>query len=363
MESSPGDRRILWLDILRSLAISLVLLSHGRVFLLPLWEGFNVLKFGGFLGVELFFVLSGYLIGGVILDTIDVAQGPFAWVRVFWLRRWLRTIPNYALFLVINLTLLDFGIRHVDSPDLIRYASFTQNLAWQHPPFFPEAWSLATEEIFYLITPLLITLVLLTGSTNKKAIVIVAFLVIAFSSLMRVLTVVQANPTWDEGMRKITLFRLDSLMIGVLLVMWGRSSFSQYLTRGISFLFCLLLLPTLFFAVQPNSLLDQSWFAKVLLFPIASLGCAGLITVGLAVTVKGIARRVFETIARWSYSIYLVNLPVLSLLLLVMPPGNAVGVPPGLAWISFIVITLVISSLIYRYYESFFLRLRERFVL
>ncbi len=362
MESSQGDRRNLWLDVLRSLAISLVLLSHGRVFLLPFWDGFNVLKFGGFLGVELFYVLSGYLIGGVILDTIDAAKGPFAWLRTFLFRRWLRTIPNYFLFLVINLLLLDFGIRHVDSPDLIRYVSFTQNLAWQHPPFFPEAWSLATEEIFYLITPLLVILVLLTGSTNKKAIIIVAFLVIAFSTLMRVLAVVQANPTWDEGMRKITLFRLDSLMIGVLLVTWGRSSFSRYLTRGISFLFCLLLLPTLYFAVQPNSFLDQSWFARVLLFPIASLGCAGLITVGLAVTVKGIARRVFEALARWLYSIYLVHLPVLYLLLFVITPGDANGVVLGITWISFIVITLLISSLIYRYYESFFLRLRERFV-
>jgi peptidoglycan/LPS O-acetylase OafA/YrhL len=362
MESPQGNRRNQWLDVVRALAICLVLLSHGRVFLLPLWDGFNVLKFGGFLGVELFFVLSGYLIGGIILDAIDAAKSPFTWIWEFWFRRFLRTIPNYVLFLAINLVLIESGIRLADSPDIIRYASFTQNLAWQHPPFFPEAWSLATEEIFYFVTPLLIALVLLTGSTNKKAIGIVAILVFLFSFLMRALAVILENPTWDEGMRKITLFRLDALMMGVFLVMWGRSSLSMYLTRRVSIALCLLLIPSLYFAVQPNSYLDQSQFARILLFPMASLGCAGLITVGLVVTVNGIARQTFEALARWSYAIYLVHLPVLSMLLFALPPDAVAGVVLGLAWISFIGITLVISSLFYRYYESFFLRLRERFV-
>lgn len=362
MGSSLNEHRNPWLDVIRTLAILLVLLSHGRALLLPLWDGFNVLKFGGFLGVELFFVLSGYLIGGIILDAIEAARGPFAWVKTFWVRRWMRTVPNYVLFLMVNMVLLSIGIRQADSPDLFSYATFTQNLAWPHPSFFPEAWSLATEEVFYAVAPLLIGSVLLLGVGSRKAMVIVAMMVFAFSLLLRNLIVLQADPAWDEGVRKISLLRLDALMVGVLLAVWGRSSFFLRLTPWLSIFLCMLLLPTIYVAVQPNNHLNQSWFARVLLFPMASLGCAGLISVGISVTVKGVVRQVFEALARWSYSAYLAHLPVLSMIFFFLKPSAANVFTLASAWILFFVATLIVSSLVYRYYETFFLRLRERLV-
>ena len=60
-----------WLDICRGLAIMLVLLSHGRTFLIPIDSSFQFFKFGGFLGVELFFVLSGFLIGSILIDKFE----------------------------------------------------------------------------------------------------------------------------------------------------------------------------------------------------------------------------------------------------------------------------------------------------
>ncbi|WP_369690182.1 acyltransferase family protein [Pseudomonas sp. AU12215] len=65
---AAASTRNQWLDICRSLAISLVLLSHGRHFLTPAFPAAQNFKFGGFLGVELFFVLSGFLIGGAVAE-------------------------------------------------------------------------------------------------------------------------------------------------------------------------------------------------------------------------------------------------------------------------------------------------------
>ena len=102
-----------WLDLCRALAILLVLLSHGRVFLRDALPWAEVLRFGGFMGVELFFVLSGFLIGGILLR---VSRQPgTAWLRVFYVRRWLRTLPNYYLFLLLTVVVMVVSIRLQDS--------------------------------------------------------------------------------------------------------------------------------------------------------------------------------------------------------------------------------------------------------
>ena len=80
-----ADARVFGLDLIRAGAVSLVLVAHASYLLEPVFAAprtFNVLAV---LGVELFFVLSGFLIGGIIIDT--VRRDP-RWVANFWLRRW-----------------------------------------------------------------------------------------------------------------------------------------------------------------------------------------------------------------------------------------------------------------------------------
>jgi peptidoglycan/LPS O-acetylase OafA/YrhL len=358
MKTSRGEQHNPWLDAVRALAIFLVLLSHGRVFLIPIWEGFNFLKFGGYLGVELFFVLSGYLIGGLIIEGTSSKKEPLQWIQIFWINRWLRTIPNYLLFLIINTVLFHTGIRLADQPELIEYLTFTQNIASQHPSFFPEAWSLATEEIFYIITPILIAVTMLLGCSNKKSIFIVAFFVITASIIARHFIVETNNPTWDEGIRKISALRMDALMIGVLFSLWSKSTYSKYITRNLSFILCLMLLPIIYLTIQPNSELDRSWFARVLLFTLTSLSCAGLIKIGE--NLKSFNSQGLSKIALWSYSIYLVNLPVLSLMKYTLPQNNS---HPGLNliyWITFLAMTLIISKSIFNNYELYFIEMKYK---
>jgi len=103
-----------WLDVCRALAITLVVFSHGRRLLTPFVPSLDVLKFGGFLGVELFFVLSGFLIGRILLSHLQ-RESTFSWVPKFWVRRWARTLPAYWFYIALNLTLLAIGWRAADN--------------------------------------------------------------------------------------------------------------------------------------------------------------------------------------------------------------------------------------------------------
>ena len=98
-----SDKRIYGLDILRALAILFVVVGHGK-FLLPtklyfLHEAFV------FDGVSIFFVLSGFLIGGILIKLLDKSQPAKELLVDFWIRRWFRTLPNYFLVLFILLNM------------------------------------------------------------------------------------------------------------------------------------------------------------------------------------------------------------------------------------------------------------------
>ncbi|UZM16487.1 acyltransferase [Pseudomonas kielensis] len=350
--------RVPWLDLCRALAICLVLLSHGRVFLIPVAPWTQAFKFGGFLGVELFFVLSGFLIGSIMISKVEVSKSSFGWVLNFWTRRWFRTIPNYMLFVVINFLLL-FSIRPDVTPDLLMYLTFTQNFAWQHPGFFPEAWSLAIEEIFYLITPIVVGGALLALKKPRLAILSSALTILFFSVSARGYVVLTTNPTFDEGVRKISLLRLDALMVGVL-VAWAYAYLWHWrrVFQRVAWFFIPLFVFSIYVTAQSDSFLNHSILVRVFIFNIASLGCAGLIVLGMNVKVPIALDGVISKVARWSFSAYLTNLPILLAIRYFLPlPSSAVMCV--LFWVLYISLTFFSAFLIYELYERRFLALRE----
>ncbi len=151
-------------------------------------------------GVDLFFVLSGWLLGYLLLherratETIDVWR--------FWKRRWLRTLPAY--YAVLLLTLGQRGFQQSWQVDDGFYFIFLQNYAFSELPFLGISWSLCIEEQFYLlIGPLLLLL------SSRAMIVSVLGLLIAFSAIARWWL---ADPTTC-----LTHLRLDACALGVLL--------------------------------------------------------------------------------------------------------------------------------------------------
>ena len=163
-------KRVFGLDFLRALAISLVVLSHITFLVVPSSESIIVvsLRILGAVGVDLFFVLSGFLIGGIILKHIELEKTNTKDLIIFWKRRWLRTLPNYFLIFLINvLIFLILGKNLPENTGL--FIPFLQNIFRQHPDFFTEAWSLSIEEYAYLLLPLILFLSFkLINSKEKK---------------------------------------------------------------------------------------------------------------------------------------------------------------------------------------------------
>ena len=155
----PADPRFLHrsrqpgLDLLRAFAILLVVFYHAGIF------GFrlpgNIQRFG-WVGVDLFFVLSGYLIAGQLLRPIRRDQSPNLW-RFFW-RRALRILPAYLAVLALYFFLP--GLREFpDIPPVWKFLGFVQNIGLRGGTAFSHAWSLCIEAQFYLLLPFVLLLI------------------------------------------------------------------------------------------------------------------------------------------------------------------------------------------------------------
>jgi peptidoglycan/LPS O-acetylase OafA/YrhL len=145
--------KLLGLDHLRALAITYVLLFHYQIFAHPDW----VNKVGGFgwTGVDLFFVLSGFLIAGQLFAAMAKGQ-PIA-MREFFIKRFFRIIPPYLLILGLYVAFPLLREREQMAP-LWKYLTFTVNfgLDYRQTGTFTHSWSLCVEEQFYLVLPLIL---------------------------------------------------------------------------------------------------------------------------------------------------------------------------------------------------------------
>jgi len=96
------EKRVFGLDLMRALAIIFVVIGHGGWILDKANTNFPWIRFID--GVELFFVLSGFLIGGILIKIFQNTESlNLNTIWDFWIRRWFRTLPNYYLVLVLNI--------------------------------------------------------------------------------------------------------------------------------------------------------------------------------------------------------------------------------------------------------------------
>ncbi len=166
----------------------------------------------GFFGVELFFALSGFLIGRLLLELIERDPSLHGWWR-FMVRRWLRTLPLYGLCLAAMVLFWrpTGSLAHY----LIDYVTLTQNLLWPMPSdnWFGVSWSLSVEEWFYLLfSALLIVSVALTRRLQACAWGLIALFIIV-PTILR--WQVPDTADWDTSLRKVARLRLDAITYGV----------------------------------------------------------------------------------------------------------------------------------------------------
>ena len=148
--------RLPGLDLVRAMAISWVIVYHASIMSLVPNPELWFFQFG-WIGVDLFFVLSGFLIASQILRPFAIKEKP-AYAK-FALRRLLRTVPAYAAMVLIYFKIPQFREQASIQP-LWQFLTFTGNIFFvaDAPKAFSHVWSLCVEEQFYLLFPLVVAL-------------------------------------------------------------------------------------------------------------------------------------------------------------------------------------------------------------
>lgn len=207
--------RIFGLDLLRMLAIILVVLNHSDS-ILPDFILYYVHLFY-FDGVCIFFVLSGFLIGGIIIKSIEKKGFELPELINFWLRRWFRTLPNYYLFLFLLTILNKIFIKGFPVKIALPYVFFSQNLFTDiKVSFFGESWSLSVEEWFYITIALMLFLLINFLKLGvKKSVILLSLSLLIFSTVLRYQMYTGYFPNIQDYTR-VVVMRMDNLMYGVI---------------------------------------------------------------------------------------------------------------------------------------------------
>ena len=381
-------KRVFGLDVMRAIAILVVVDAHANVALKEYYTG-------SFLhqllpdGVELFFVLSGFLIGGILIRSYE-KNGRFdgSLLLNFWTRRWFRTLPNYYLVLLVLIGMAlvrawRSGLHHALPAKgvLVKYFFFLQNFATFVPDFFPETWSLAIEEWSYITLPLVLWLMhsLFAGRWPRQRVVLVTILfVIIGTNLYRLSTALQLPISVGESnFRGIVVMRLDAISYGVLAAYFRQYFPTQWVSRslrrrllGIGLI--LTVLAALSASIYLLGFYNQAglypayvFYKRTVYFPFIGLSMALLMpymdgwqTATGIWNRFGIARAITH-ISLISYSMYLLNLTPIMLTFIDRIPTTSLTVgwlKVGLFW----GVVLVLSTLLFKYFEKPVTELRER---
>jgi len=356
--------RVFGLDILRCFAILFVVIGHGNLLLpKPLGTYLDHLVLDG---VSIFFVLSGFLIGGILIKQLERNELSFKLLFSFWRRRWFRTLPNYFLVLLSLCALHLIFDPEFKLRSTARFFIFSQNLFVPHPDFFPEAWSLSIEEWFYLSVPIaLFCCVFGLRLKVKKALLLTIFgIIVAVTAfrLQRCATVaIHDIADWDIYFRKQVITRLDSLMYGVLgayLAFYHTAIWLRYKKPLFYFGILLLLLP------QINPITDYGTvYQCVFSFSVNALGTLFVIPLLSQVTQgSGLLYKSVTYISLISYSMYLINFSIVSLWILHNLPWfhHTDSLSNAVTYVLFWVLTIVLSILLYKYFELPTTRWRDK---
>ena len=209
------------LDHLRAVAIILVLLFHYQLwFSHPDWTNWFLQI--GWTGVDLFFVLSGFLISTQLFAQIK--KGKQVSIKEFYIKRFFRIIPIYFFFIAIYFSFPFFREKEA-LPPLWKFITFTQNFGTDTSKFgtFSHVWSLCVEEHFYLFFPFILIFLLKKNLFSKSYRILIVLFLLGFVirySLWQFFfkpneLAIQTRSNWVKIIYAPTYNRLDGLLVGV----------------------------------------------------------------------------------------------------------------------------------------------------
>lgn len=366
---NQDNKRIFGLDLLRFVAIISVLLLHSTS---ALFNENPVIEVVGFLGVEFFFVLSGMLIGTIIIKThIKEKVTTFSSIKGFWVRRWFRTLPNYYLMFIVYFILAFISKNLPDIAGLrwVSYLVFLQNATTpEMNTFFGVAWSLCIEEWFYLLFPLLLILMQVFFKKKPVSLLATIFIFIIMPLVGRVIVSFTSALEWDSGFRKMLFLRLDSIAIGVLGA-FINYYFNGFWTKNKNRLFVLgaILFVSSFvisyytsnydFTKQPKTG-DVGFFAKTGFFTLINISIALFLPVlcALQINKSNYLGKMVTFISLISYSLYLLH-PVMIILTIHFLSNQSRIIMFIVIWLS----SIIGAYLQYNLFEIKMTSLRDRF--
>ena len=361
------------LDTLRACAITLVFMTHYDSFVSqqPVFGWIGEI---GWMGVDLFFVLSGYLIANQLFA--GMARGQALSLPRFYARRALRTLPVFWVVLAA-FALFPAAMGGRAPPPWWRFLTFTQNIGLQPGTAFSHAWSLCVEEQFYLVLPAVLALGAWFASgratlTRAHGWALMGALVALGVVARGLLWPAYAHPTADHGYTTWiyynTLCRFDEFIPGVAIAMlknFHRPTWDRLMARGgllsavgIAAAGAMLALEHFYYYID-----GQGWS-----FPMTAFGYslnAGAFALLTAAALSPGARVMrwripgAEQLALWSYSIYLSHKPLAMFIAHQLKP---LGVPDGVRLAIIAIACVAVGGLLYRLVEAPFMALRDRLV-
>ena len=307
--SSSFQNRHYGLDVVRASSLIIILIVHCMIFVGKYYK-LSAFVYFGVLAVELFFALSGFLIGTIILKIIQ-QEFSFKTLVTFWLKRWMRTLPAY--FVVIAF------IMFFHEKIFFSFFFFLQNYVPDELHIFPVSWTISLEEWFYLTFPILLfTLYKLfhTKLSPKRIFLLTTLIYIIVPLFLRAWTLSHFSDShWDLYLRKRIFIRFDTIGYGLLLA-WINYYYKPFLykksIKNLSLVLSAVLMLMTWWLY--NSSVDifnggLNWSNTLGVFPGVNLVCAFAIVYALSFETpknKSFAT-IMTTISILSYSLYLVH--------------------------------------------------------
>lgn len=364
------EKRIFGLDLMRAIAIIMVMCSH-TLWIAPQMRGITRKLFSvwGILGVDVFFVLSGFLIGRILYKMYVSKEFTFKDMSYFWIRRWFRTLPNYYLTLIINILVFIY-IGHQLPDQLWKYGLFLHNFSTELPWFYPESWSLSVEEFAYILGPLLLYLVLFfrkKTSRSRLFLEVTLFVLVLFiiSKLMyNQEETIRHMRHWTLNVKSIVIYRIDAIYYGVLAAYISiiKPKF-WYSIRYVACVFGVLFLISMNFLIPIKGwfITEYPEFWNVWYFVIKSL--AIVCTLPLLSVIKSAPKFIripITYISILSYAIYVFHYSIIMQLMKYLIPSEPMeGLDLVIYLLVYVLITFVVSYLVYRLYEKPMTDLRD----